>query len=43
MLLDSERMCSHSNKRYKLAVVGDEQCGKTSLLNALVKSDFEVS
>lgn len=41
MLLDSERMCSHPSKRYKLTVVGDEQCGKTSLLNALVKNDFE--
>ncbi|KAK3749561.1 hypothetical protein QZH41_019706 [Actinostola sp. cb2023] len=31
-----------SVERYKLTVVGDSECGKTSLLNALVKSDFEV-
>ena len=30
-------------ERYKLCVVGDIECGKTSLLNALVKSDFDVS
>ena len=30
-------------ERYKLVVVGDEECGKTALLNTLVKSpDFEV-
>ena len=29
-------------ERYKLCVVGDSETGKTSLLNALVKSDFEV-
>lgn len=28
-------------ERYKLCVVGDIECGKTSLLNALVKSDFD--
>mgnify|MGYP002804331453 CR=1 FL=1 len=32
-----------SIERYKLVVVGDEECGKTALLNTLVKSaDFEV-
>ena len=29
-------------ERYKLCVVGDSETGKTCLLNALVKSDFEV-
>lgn len=33
--------CNRSTKRYKLTVVGDEQCGKTSLLNALVKNDLD--
>ena len=32
-----------ATERYKLSVVGDSECGKTSLLNALVKSDFDVS
>ena len=32
-----------ATERYKLSVVGDGECGKTSLLNALVKSDFDVS
>ena len=32
-----------ATERYKLSVVGDIECGKTSLLNALVKSDFDVS
>lgn len=31
-----------SVERYKLCVVGDSETGKTCLLNALVKSDFEV-
>jgi GTPase SAR1 family protein len=32
-----------SIERYKLVVVGDEECGKTALLNTLVKSaDYEV-
>lgn len=30
-----------ATERYKLSVVGDGECGKTSLLNALVKSDFD--
>lgn len=36
-----EYPCHAATERYKLSVVGDEQCGKTSLLNALVKSDFD--
>ena len=32
----------HPVERYKLSVVGDSQSGKTCLLKALVKSDFEV-
>lgn len=32
---------SRQTERYKLCVVGDSECGKTSLLNALVRSDFE--
>ncbi|XP_020904055.1 ras-like GTP-binding protein rhoA isoform X3 [Exaiptasia diaphana] len=36
-----EQPCACSIERYKLTVVGDSECGKTSLLNALVKSDFE--
>ena len=33
-----------SAERYKLVVIGDEECGKTALLNTLVKNpDFEVS
>ncbi|XP_048577978.1 ras-like GTP-binding protein rhoA isoform X2 [Nematostella vectensis] len=31
-----------TSERYKLSVVGDAESGKTSLLNALVKSDIEV-
>ena len=32
-----------SKERYKLVVLGDEGCGKTALLNALVKtSNFEI-
>ena len=42
MVLESNS-CNRSTKRYKLTVVGDEQCGKTSLLNALVKNDLDVS
>ncbi|XP_031558882.1 GTP-binding protein RHO1-like [Actinia tenebrosa] len=36
-----EASCACSVERYKLTVVGDSECGKTSLLNALVKSDFD--
>ncbi|XP_078373363.1 uncharacterized protein LOC144656974 isoform X2 [Oculina patagonica] len=41
---NGERSLEYSGQateRYKLSVVGDSECGKTSLLNALVKSDFD--
>lgn len=33
---------SQNLERYRLLVIGDNDCGKTCLLNAFVKSDFEV-
>ena len=33
---------SQPMERYRLLVVGDNSCGKTCLLNSLVKTDFEV-
>ncbi|XP_028413642.1 GTP-binding protein rhoA-like [Dendronephthya gigantea] len=41
--VDYEDVTKGEVERYKLVVLGDEECGKTALLNTLVKSaDFEV-